>query len=87
MKIKEGFTLKNVCGENVVIATGRQNIDFTKLITLNESAAVIWNAVVGKEFSVDDMVAALTAEYDVDEQTARSDAEEVVRQWKENEIL
>ena len=39
MKIKKGFELRNVCGEHVVIATGIENVDFSKMITLNESAA------------------------------------------------
>ena len=35
MKIKNGFELRNVCGENVIIAHGVENIDFTKVITTN----------------------------------------------------
>ena len=42
MKIKNGFELREVCGENVIIAHGVDNIDFTKVISLNESAAFLW---------------------------------------------
>ena len=45
MKIKEGFELRSICGENIIIAHGKQNINFTKVISLNESAADVWNAL------------------------------------------
>ena len=59
MKIKNGFELRNVCGENVIIAHGVENIDFTKVITLNESAALIWRQVEGKDFTEQDMTTIL----------------------------
>ena len=39
MKIKKGFELRDICGEKVIIASGIENIDFNKMISLNESAA------------------------------------------------
>ena len=59
MKIKDGFELRNICGENIVISHGKENINFTKIITLNESAALIWNNVADKIFDVEDMATAL----------------------------
>lgn len=41
MKIKPGFELRKICGENIVISHGMENIFFTKIITFNESAAII----------------------------------------------
>lgn len=83
MKIKNGFEMRNVCGEHVIVATGRENIDFSKVISLNESAADLFTAMEGREFEVDDMVKALTDIYDVDEATARQDAQKVAQQWLE----
>ena len=45
MKIKQGCKLREIAGENVVIMQGRQGADFTQIITLNDSAVVLWNAV------------------------------------------
>ncbi|MCQ2076652.1 MAG: PqqD family protein [Bacteroidaceae bacterium] len=73
MRIKKGFELRSICGENIIIASGKENIDFTKIISMNESATYIWQQVLGKEFTVEDMVKCLIAEYDVDEETARKD--------------
>lgn len=83
MKIKEGFELRTLCDEHIIVGCGRKNIDFSKVVNLNESAALMWNAVVGKEFTVADMAAALTAEYDVDEKTALADARRIVAEWVE----
>ncbi len=83
MKIKNGFELRNLCGEHVIIASGRENIDFSKVVNLNESAAVMWNAVAGKEFEVADMAQALLAEYDIDEATAMADAQRIANEWVE----
>ena len=83
MKIKPGFELKMMCGENVIIAYGEENINFSKIIALNESAAVIWNTVIGKEFTVEDMVKALCEEYEVDPQEARKDCEKIAKEWQE----
>ena len=75
MKAKTGFNLRNVCGEQVIVAEGRENIDFSNIISMNETSAYLWNAIQGKDFTVDDLVKLLTQEYDVDEQTARKDAQ------------
>jgi hypothetical protein len=83
MKIKPGFELRMMCGENVIIAYGEENINFSKIIALNESATVIWNAVIGKEFTVEDMAKALCEEYEVDPQEALKDSEKIAKEWQE----
>lgn len=81
MEIKKGFEVRNICGENIIIAHGKENINFTKVITLNESALDIWNAMSGKTFTLDDAVKVLTDNYEVDEATARQDAESLLKEW------
>ena len=87
MKIKEGFELRTICGENVIVATGFKNIDFSKIISLNESAALLWRGLLDRDFEVDDMVKVLTDEYEVDADTARRDAEAIAKQWQEIGLL
>ena len=82
MRIKPGFELRSICGEHIIIAHGLENIDFTKVISLNESAADVWNAVVDKDFTVDDMANVLLEIYDVDEQNAKHDAQQLLAQWE-----
>ncbi len=87
MKAKKGFNLRNVCGEHVVVADGKENIDFSKIINMNESSAYLWSNLQGKDFTVDDMVALLTQEYDVDDATAHRDSEHLMALWKEAGLL
>ncbi|MBR4338168.1 MAG: PqqD family protein [Bacteroidaceae bacterium] len=83
MKIKEGFELREMCGENIIVAKGVQNIDFNKIISLNESAAYLWKAFVGKEFTPESMANLLRLEYEVSEATALADAKELAKSWQE----
>lgn len=83
MKIKEGFELREVCGEYVVVAHGMKNIDFSKVINLNESAATMWKAVLGKEFTVEDLTSTLLDNYEVEESVAKADATRIMEEWKE----
>lgn len=83
MKIKDGFELVDLCNDHVIVATGMANIDFSKVISLNESATLMWKAAEGKEFSVEDMAKALTDEYEVDDVTALADASKIAAEWKE----
>ena len=83
MKIKEGFELREMCGENIIVAKGVQNIDFNKIISLNESAAYLWKALVGKEFTPESMADLLRLEYEVSEATALADANELAKSWQE----
>ena len=87
MKIKKGFELQVVCGEYLVVAAGEENVNFSKIIILNESAAYLWNNLVEKEaFTIDDMTALLLNEYDVEESIAREDCELIAERWKEMEL-
>lgn len=83
MRIKEGFELREVCGEYIVVAHGDKNIDFSKVISLNESAAVMWNAVAGKDFCTEELATALMDVYEVEEDKAREDVARTVQEWKE----
>lgn len=42
MKTKIGFNLRQVCGENIIVAEGEENIDFSNIISMNESSAFLW---------------------------------------------
>jgi hypothetical protein len=83
MRIKKGFELRDVCGEHVVVGQGVENIDFSQIISLNESAAYLWNAVIGSEFNIDTLTKLLCEEYEVDETTAHKDSEEIAKRWIE----
>ena len=87
MKIKKGFKLRKIVREYFIVSEGIQNIDFSKLISLNESSAHIWKNVEGKEFTVNDMAKCLTEEYEVDYETALADSKSLAQKWMEIGII
>ena len=79
MRIKDGFELREICGEHVILSHGMDNIDFSKIISLNETAAFLWKEAVGKEeISEEELTATLLEAYEVDEETARKDVAQVL---------
>ena len=88
MKQKEGFVLRTVCGENVIVGEGLGTIDFGKLISLNETAAWLWKkAGEMGDFSISSLAAALCEEYEVDAAQAEQDVTKMVAQWQEIGII
>lgn len=82
MKTKKGFNIRNVCGENIIVAEGKENIDFSNIISMNESSAYLWKkAQVQESFTAEDLAQWLTEEYDIDNETALADSKTVSEQW------
>lgn len=71
----------NVCGENVIVAHGKGNIDFSRVISLNESAAYLWNKVLGTDFTAEQLADLLMEEYDVSRETALTDCNKMMQDW------
>lgn len=74
MKIKQEYKVREIAGENVVIMQGRQGADLTHIITLNASALVLWNALTGKEFTVEEAAEVLVQNFEVESEVALRDA-------------
>lgn len=87
MRIKKGFVLRDVCGEKIVVAEGKENIDFTKIISMNESATFLWENVKDIDFDVDMLKTLLCSEYDVEEATALADSQTILNQWVEAGVV
>ena len=87
MKAKPGFNLRVVCGENIIVAEGEENIDFSNIISMNESSAYLWQNIQGKEFTHEDLVGLLTQEYEVDEATATKDVKALTELWLQAGII
>jgi hypothetical protein len=88
MKAKPGFNLRNVCGEQIIVAEGKENIDFSNIISMNESASYLWKKVQQLEsFTPEDLAKFLLEEYEVSEETALQDAQTVAAQWMQAGIV
>ena len=85
MKIKDGFVLREVAGDTVVLPSG--DLEINAMITLNESAAFLWKSMQ-EETSVEELVKAVMANYpEVDESSATVAVEGFIAQLKENDFL
>lgn len=74
MKIKQEYKVREIAGENVVIMQGRQGADLTRIVTLNDSALVLWNALCGGEFAEADAAEVLVQNFEVEADIALRDA-------------
>jgi len=72
MKIKNGYLLREVAGENVVIAVGEAARDFKGMIRLNPTGAFLWK-LLESDTDENAMLAAMLDKYDIDEDTAKRD--------------
>ena len=87
MKIKEGFMLRTICGEHIVIGEGLAQVNFNKMLSLNGSAAYLWEQLKGKEFTEEDAVRLLTDKYDVTPERALEDVKKLLEEWKNQGVM
>lgn len=87
MKISPRYKVRNVADENIVLVQGRNPGDMTTVIALNETSLYLWNSLWGRDFEVEDVSGLLSSRYDVDEVTAKSDAEKWIATLNEHKIL
>lgn len=81
MRIKEGFILRSICGEYVVVGEGLSQVNFNKMLSLNDSAAYLWKEAEGKDFTEEDLVQLLLDRYDVSLELAASDVRKLLETW------
>ena len=87
MKIKEGFILKEIAGSYVVVPVGDDLVDFTLMITTNETGAFLWNCL-SEDRSEQELVNMLKSEYEgADDAQLAADVAEFVALLKENNVV
>lgn len=88
MKIKQGFVLRDVCGEQVIMGEGLGALDFGRLLCLNETAAFLWKCALELgEFTVESLSEKLCGEYDVSKEQALADVSQIVDEWKKVNVV
>ncbi len=70
MKIKDGYLLKEVAGNYVVVPVG--NVDFDGMISLNQTGVCIWK-LLETDTDFDHLLSQFLCEYDIDGETAKAD--------------
>ncbi|MBM6961679.1 PqqD family protein [Bacteroides caecigallinarum] len=82
MRIKKGFVLRELVGQKIVTGEGLEQIDFNKLVSLNSSAAYLWEHLVSRDFDLETMVDLLLERYDIERSVALKDARALLDNWK-----
>ena len=70
MRVDEGFVLREIAGDYVIIPTGKTVLDFNGMITVNEVGVSIWK-MLQEETTFENIVQGILDEYDADEETVR----------------
>ena len=88
MRQKQGFVLREVCGELVMVAESVETIDFNRIISLNGTAAMIWKkAEELGDFTAEQLTDALCETYDVDYNRAHEDVLDLLKKWQDAGLL
>ncbi|MBQ8022619.1 MAG: PqqD family protein [Bacteroidales bacterium] len=87
MRIKKGFVLRRICDQYVITGEGLEQVNFSKLVTLNNTAAFLWQAVEGKDFDPETLADLLFDKYDVTRERALDNARKLCAQWLEMGLI
>lgn len=87
MKIDPKFKIIELGDESIIVNQGTANVDMTKIISLNKSARLLFEALADREFTVEDAAKVLLDTYEVSEEVALRDAGVWVESLKECGVL
>jgi len=85
MKLKEGFVLRTISGQTVVLPTGG-DLDLSMMIKLNDTGRFIWERLE-KGVEMEELVEDMLKEYDVSKEKATEYVEQFVQKVKDNGFL
>lgn len=86
MKIRDGFILRNVGTETVVVATGAASVGFNGIVHLNETGAFLWKQLE-HENTQEGLLKALLDTYEISEEQAKKDIEAFIGQLRKEALI
>lgn len=86
MKINGDFVLREIAGETILIPMNAAAQSMNGMAVLNELGAFLWERLPQAQ-QVEELTAAILAEYDVDAETAGRDVEEFLENLRQCGIL
>lgn len=86
MKLKEGYLLREVAGNYIVVAVGSAVKEFNGVINLNESAAFLWKQL-SEDKTEEELVNALLGEYEVTREIAEKDVKAFVEKLTQAKLI
>jgi len=83
----DGFRLRKLGNEYILVGESMALINFNKMITLNETAAFLWQEAEKGSFDANSLCKALCAEYEVSPEQALTDVEATIASWREAGVI
>lgn len=74
MKINTNYKLREIAGETIIVHQGQSNVNLTRIISLNASAKLLYEKLLGKDFDSHEVATILVDTYGIDQATAEKDA-------------
>ncbi|MBQ3148826.1 MAG: PqqD family protein [Alistipes sp.] len=87
MRIKSGYRVREIAGENVVIMSGQAGVDMARVITLNDSSLLLWNNLMSLDFTASDVERILLENYEVEKCVAAADAQQWVDKMQQAGLI
>jgi hypothetical protein len=81
MKFKKGYRLRSLGQEFILVAEGLEAVDFSRMISMNESAAFLWKEVEEKDFDAEMLATLLVDNYGITRETAQNDVAALLKSW------
>ncbi|MFA5493127.1 MAG: PqqD family protein [Bacteroidales bacterium] len=78
MRLKEQFSIRNIGGEYMMVSQSGSGLDYTRVVTLNHTAAFLVESVIEKDFTEEDLIDLLVEKYDVARDVAAKDVQALV---------
>lgn len=85
MKINSNYEVRNIGGIDIIVPVGG-DMSLSGVITLNDSALFIWNALKD-DITIDELVDKVCAEYDAPKDVIKADVEEIIEKFKEHDLV
>lgn len=86
MKIKEGFVVREVANQAMVIAVGKASQSFKGMIKMNQTAKDIW-FLIKDGLDLEQIVHEMKQKYDIEEEVIKKDVENIIEILKQNLIV
>ena len=87
MKINPNYKIREIAGETIVVNQGAPDVNMTRIISLNRSARMLYEALAEEDFSVEDVAKVLVESYGIGEELALKDACRWVESLKECGVI
>ena len=87
MRIKDGFKLENMQGQNTVVLNNGKSVSFNNTIVLTDTAAFLWKMLENGNPTKKEMLNELLRNFDISTVLALSDIDIFLRTMRENGIL